>query len=384
MNKKELMEQINAKIKEVKDLVDRNQLEDAKQAKEELNTLQEKYDLIKDFEEKELEGIQSGKKKGKPAENHDAVKEFAQAARMGFPKNTMSEGSDPDGGYTVPNDIQTRIETYRDSKKSLRNLIRVKSVATKSGRQTFKKRVQQTGFSKVGEGGKIGKKDTPQYETKEWSVDKYAGYFPVTNELLEDSDAAIANEIIEWIGEESRVTDNKNILEVIKLKETTTLKGLDDMKKAVNVTLGAAFKSTSKIITNDDGLQYLDTLKDSNNNYILRHNPADPMDMYICAGATTIPIEVFPNADMPSDTTTAGKRKIPMIIGDLKEYAELKDRKQLSIKTSDVAVIGELNAYEEDLTLWRAILREGIMVRDEQAIVNGVIVLDDTSVVGEK
>lgn len=384
MNKKELMEQINAKIKEVKDLVDRNQLEDAKQAKEELNTLQEKYDLIKDFEEEELEEIQNGKKRGKPVENHDAVKEFAQAARMGFPKNTMSEGSDPDGGYTVPNDIQTRIETYRDSKKSLRNLIRVKSVATKSGRQTFKKRVQQTGFSKVGEGGKIGKKDTPQYETKEWSVDKYAGYFPVTNELLEDSDAAIANEIIEWIGEESRVTDNKIILEVIKLKETTTLKGLDDMKKAVNVTLGAAFKSTSKIITNDDGLQYLDTLKDSNNNYILRHNPADPMDMYICAGATTIPIEVFPNADMPSDTTTAGKRKIPMIIGDLKEYAELKDRKQLSIKTSDVAVIGELNAYEEDLTLWRAILREGIMVRDEQAIVNGVIVLDDTSVVGEK
>lgn len=383
MNKKELMEQINAKIKEVKDLVDKNQLEDAKQAKGELNTLQEKYDLIKDFEGEELEKIQNGNKGVKPAEKKDAVKEFAQAARMGFPKNTMSEGSDPDGGYTVPKDIQTKIEKYRDSKKSLRNLVRVKQVTTKDGRQTFKKRAQQTGFSKVGEGGKIGKKNTPQFETREWSVDKYAGYFPVTNELLEDSDANIASEIIEWIGEESRVTDNKIILEAIKLKETTEFNGLDDMKKAVNVTLGAAFKSTSKIITNDDGLQYLDTLKDKNGNYILRHNPADPMEMHICAGATTIPIEVYPNADIPSDTSVAGKRKIPMIIGDLKEYAELKDKKQLSIKISDVAVIGELNAYEEDLTLWRAIVREGIMVRDEQAIVNGVIVIDDNSIVGE-
>lgn len=383
MNKKELMAKISAKVQEVKDLVAQDKLEEAKAAKAELDALQAKYDIIKDFDDGEITNVKDGTKATTPADPKDSTKEFAQAARSGFPKNAMSEGSNTDGGYTVPEDIQTKIEKYRDSKASLRNLVRVKTVTTEKGAQTFKKRTQQTGFAKVGEGGKIGGKSTPQYERKTWEIDKYAGYFPVTNELLDDSDANIVNELIEWIGDEARVTDNKLILEKVALKEVTPLSHLDNIKYAVNVTLGAAFKSTAKIVTNDDGLQYLDTLKDADEHYILRHNPADPMDMYICAGATTIPLAIYPNVDMPSDVTTVGKRKIPMIIGDLHEYAELKDRRQLTIKNSDVAAIGDLNAFEEDLTLWRAIERLTVMVRDEAAIVNGQITIDDVTVLGE-
>ncbi len=383
MGKKELMAQIGAKVQEVKDLVAADKLEEATKAKSELDSLQAKYDLIKDLEDDETKEVKNGAKGTKQVDPKDSTKEFAQAARMGFPKNSMSEGAAADGGYTVPEDIQTKIQKYRDSKSSLRDLVRVKPVTTDKGAQTFKKRTQQTGFAKVGEGGKIGAKATPQFERKTWEIDKYAGYFPVTNELLEDSDQNIVAELIEWIGDESRVTDNKLILEAIAKKAVTGMTGLDDIKKAVNVTLGAAFKSTSKIVTNDDGLQYLDTLKDKNENYILRHNPADPMEMYICAGATTIPLKVYPNSDMPSDVATAGKRKIPMIIGDLNEYAELKDRKQLTIKNSDIAVVGTLNAFEEDLTLWRAIERLTVMVRDDQAIVNGQITIDDAAVLGE-
>lgn len=383
MNKKELMAKISAKVQEVKDLVAQDKLEEAKAAKAELDALQAKYDIIKDFDDGEITNVKDGTKATTPADPKDSTKEFAQAARSGFPKNAMSEGSSADGGYTVPEDIQTKIEKYRDSKASLRNLVRVKTVTTEKGAQTFKKRTQQTGFAKVGEGGKIGGKSTPQFERKTWEIDKYAGYFPVTNELLDDSDANIVNELIEWIGDEARVTDNKLILEKVALKEVTPLSHLDNIKYAVNVTLGAAFKSTAKIVTNDDGLQYLDTLKDADEHYILRHNPADPMDMYICAGATTIPLAIYPNVDMPSDVTTVGKRKIPMIIGDLHEYAELKDRRQLTIKNSDVAAIGDLNAFEEDLTLWRAIERLTVMVRDEAAIVNGQITIDDVTVLGE-
>lgn len=385
MNLKELLAAINAKVTEVKNLVAADKVEEAKKAKEDLKNLQEKYDLLKDMEDEGLENVgeKAAKGQAKKVAGKDSTKEFANAARMGFVTNSMTEGSNPDGGYTVPQDIQTRIEHYRDSKASLRDLVRVKTVTTNKGKQTFKKREQQTGFTKVGEGGKIPGKNTPKFELKEWSIDKYAGYFPVTNELLEDSDQNIVEELIEWIGDESRVTGNKIIITAINEKEVTILSGLDDIKKAVNVTLGAAFKATSKVVTNDDGLQWLDTLKDKNDNYILRHNPADPMDMYICAGAMTIPIKVYPNADLSSDTSTTGKRKIPMIIGDLYEYTEFKDRKSLTIKTSDVAVVGDLNAYEEDLTLWRAIERETIMIRDDAAIVNGQIVIDDATVMGE-
>lgn len=385
MGIEELLAAIEAKKGQIKDLVKKNDLDGATTAKNELKELQAKLDLIIDLDDDETSNMQNKINNGKatPAEPKNSTKEFADAARNGFPVNSMSSGSNADGGYTVPEDIQTKIEKYRESKASLRDLVRVKSVKTDKGKQTFKKRAQQTGFTKVGEGGKIPGKNTPQFEQKSWEIEKYAGYFPVTNELLEDSDVNIEAELIEWIGDESRVTGNKIILAAINEKDVTALSGLDDLKKAVNVTLGAAFKATSKVVTNDDGLQWLDTLKDGNENYILRHNPADPMDMYICAGATTIPIKVYPNADLPSDVATVGKRKIPMIIGDLHEYLEFKDRKHLTIKTSDVAVVGSLNAYEEDLTLWRAIERETAMIRDEASIVNGQITIDDVTVMGE-
>ena len=42
----------------------------------------------------------------------------------------MSEGVAEDGGYTVPQDIQTKINELRESKDALQNLIKVEKVNT--------------------------------------------------------------------------------------------------------------------------------------------------------------------------------------------------------------------------------------------------------------
>lgn len=386
MNKKllELLDSINSKKQEVKDLVTAGDLENAKKAKEELKNLQEQFDLLKDIEDDDITNAANKVKTGTvvPVQDKNPEKEFADAARRGF-RNSMNEGTASEGGYTVPEDIQTRINTYREAKASLIDLVDVENVTTNKGARTFKKRSQQTGFQKVGEGGKIQGKNTPQFERISYEIEKYAGYFPTTNELLEDSDANITGTLVSWIGDESRVTRNKIILGVINEKEKTEIKGLDDIKKALNVTLGQAFKPTSRIVTNDDGLQYLDTLKDNDGKYILQPNPAQPMQMVLCAGATRISVFVIPNSDLPSDTETAGTRKIPMIIGDLKEGIKFFDRKQLTIMTSNIASAGDLNAFEEDLTLFRAIEREDCKMKDAQAFVNGVITIEDESVLGK-
>lgn len=378
MNKelRELLDKINAKKTEVKNLVSENKIDEAKAAKEELINLQAKFDVLYDLEEEKEEEmknkIEDGDAKEITNKPNDQIKEFANAARQGFKiQNTMSTGIDVDGGYVIPQDIQTKINKYKEAKKSLKNLVDVEKVTVQKGQRTFKKRAQQTGFTKVGEGGKIGAKNTPQFERLSFEIEKYAGYFPVTNELLKDSDQAIVNTLVEWIGDESRVTANKLILAEINAEFTPVeLSGLDDIKKALNVTLGQAFKPTSKIVTNDDGLQYLDTLKDADGKYLLQPNPQDPMQLRLCAGATTIPVEVFPNTDMPTV-----ENKIPFIIGDFKEAVKFFDRELTTIKQSDVAVIGDLNAFEEDLTLFRAIEREDVVVKDDMALVNGYIVI---------
>ena len=384
MNKKllELLDSINAKKAEVKNLAEAGKLEEAKAAKEELKNLQAQFDLLKDLDDGDVTNAAQVPGVVTPVNNKNSEKEFADAARRGF-RNAMNEGTASEGGYTVPEDIQTRINTYREAKASLMDLVDKETVTTNKGQRTYKKRAQQTGFTKVGEGGKIPGGKTPQFERMSYEIEKYAGYFPVTNELLEDSDANITSTLISWIGDESRVTRNKIILSVINKKEKTELKGIDDIKKALNVTLGQAFKATSRIVTNDDGLQYLDTLKDNEGRYLLQPNPAQPMQMVLCAGATRIPVSVVPNADFPSDTKTANTRKIPMVIGDLKEAVKFFDRKQLTIMTSNIAVAGDLNAFEEDLTLFRAIEREDCQPKDMEAIVNGEIIIEDESILGK-
>lgn len=378
MNKK--MRELLAKIEEKKALAKAFMSEENKDVEKATKALDEIEALTKEYEtEKRL--FEMTKEENKPTEKEvetkvaetkkkDATSEFAKMARMGFKATAgtpMTEGVDADGGYTVPEDIQTRINEYRDAKFSLRRLVRVENVRTQSGARTYKTKAQVSGFSLVAEKGTIGAVATPTFERIAYSIDKYAGYMPITNELLADSDANIANVAIEWLGDEARVTDNVNILTEAKkfTAKTLTATGiLDEIKTILNVDLGQAYKGVSAIVTNDNGLNVLDKLKDSDGNYLLSPSPADPMRMQLSAGATVVPVYVIPNKDLADDST----KGIPFFIGSMYDAITLFDRQQISIATSNVASIGELNAFEQDLTIWRGILREDAVQVDKSAL----------------
>ncbi|MCI8425654.1 MAG: phage major capsid protein [Adlercreutzia sp.] len=304
-----------------------------------------------------------------------AVKAFAAAARKNF-----SEGSMEDGGYTVPEVISTKIEKLRDAKFSLRNIVSVRTVKTKSGKRTFQKRGAGSGFASVDEGGKIPKLKGPKFYRRPWEVQKYGGFMNATNELLDDSDANIADEVAEWFAENSRVTYNLLVLATLMEpysrtddpKATAKVKTLDDLKRILNVDLGQAFAPTSRIVTNDDGLQWLDTLKDGDGHSLVKVNENNPLERHIAVGFRRVPLEIVPNGDLPT-----GEDGVPVIVGDLKEACEIEDRKLLSLKASDVAVIGTgedaVNAFEEDSTVWRGIVRLDCILKDEEAYRYGLI-----------
>lgn len=374
MNLQQLLDAINAKKAEVKNLAEQGKIAEAKTAKEELVNLQEQYNILKDVVEEEQTGVSTENfakalaVKIASASGSDAIHDFAEAARHGFYTNTMTEGTKADGGYTVPEDIKTKINQYKKAMFSLESLVDVEKVSTSTGRRTYQKRAQVEGFKAVLEAGKIQPSATPQFEILEYAIKKYAGYMPVTNELLADSDANIANALVKWFAEQDIATRNAQILTAIATKAETDLKNLDGIKKAVNVTLGSAFIGSVTIVTNDDGLQYLDTLVDKNGRYLLTPSLQDPAKKVLAVGASTIPIVVVPNAVMATKTN-----KVPFIIGDFKEAIKLFDRDKLSIMTSNVAAVGQLNAFEQDLTLFRGIERLDCKTKDANAFVNGYI-----------
>ena len=301
-----------------------------------------------------------------------AVKTFAQAARAGFPKqkaagDMMQEGVDADGGYTVPEDIVTKIIELREARESLLDEVQVIPVTTKSGRRTFKKRGQHQGFATVAEAAKLGKAASPQFAVLNYEVEKRGGYLPVTNELLEDSDNNITAVAQQWLADEARVTANKEILAVVAAKTARDLKNLDGILKAW-VGLGSAFRPTSKLITNDDGLLFLGTLKDANGRYLLTPNPAEPQQLRLCMGPYVLPVKTYDNDTIPTQDS-----KIPMILGDLKSGVAYWDRRQFSVKVSDSAVVGEFNAFEQDMTIWKGTLRDDCTTWDDEAFVNGYI-----------
>lgn len=327
---------------------------------DEVDTLQKEFETLERVEKSQKAGVPA---KAEKAEETDAVKAFAAAVRSRF--KDLNEGTTADGGYTVPEDISTKVNTLREEHFSLASLIERETVGTNSGRRTYKQRAQHTGFTQVGEGGKIGKTGAPKFSVIEYAIKKYAGYMPVTNELLEDSDAAITSMMTTWLAQEGVATENAQILAKVNEKAATPLTGIKDIKKAINVTL-SAFAGSVRIVTNSDGLQYLDTLEDSNKRPLLSPDPVKPMELYLSVGVRRIPVTVVPNDVLPTTES-----KIPFIMGDLKEYMKEFNRKGLTLMTSNIAAVEGFNAFEQDMTLIRAIMRADWVVKDEAAIVRG-------------
>lgn len=387
MNKKmrEILSKINSKKELAKSYMDgeTKDVEKASTLLAEIDDLQKEYEVEEKLYAMEKEDNEPSEEDTK-AKKEVSAKEAFGATVKSFVKKAidLEEGSNP-VHVTVSEDISAEIEKLIEVGEELGNEIEWKPKNTLSGKDRVKARGQYTGFGSVEEGGKIPKAGAPKYNTIDWKVTKYGGYMPVTSELLEDSDADIANDMIDWLANECRVTRNNLVKAVIDEKDAIDLKNLDGIKKAVNVDLGSAFKAISKIVTNDDGLNYLDTLKDQNGRYLLNPDPTNSAKLQLRCGTTIIPVTVYSN-----DTLASNDTKAPFIIGSLKEGIRGYRRKELSLLSSNVAVVGEgedqLNAYEQDLTLVRGITRLDAQMRDEKAFINGYIDLSAVATTNEE
>ena len=386
MNKKmrEILANIQAKTAEAKGFMEGENKDVNK-----FNALMDEVDsLYKDFDaEKRLYEAEKaiGANNGAPVvvEPEKKVEEsplakFAKAVRsiLRGEKSLVEGGDGANGGYTVPEDVQTKVNKWAEVDYSLLNDIDVVSVSTNKGARTYQKKGKADVFVDLDENGAITKEiSAPQFERVTYAIQDRAGFMPVSNDLINDSDANIMTIVSDWLGKANVATSNAKILEIINGKTDTDFANIDGIKKAINVTLGQAYKNSSKIITNDDGLNYLDTLKDKNDRPLLNPDPTDSAKLTLRCGTVVVPVKVLPNDVLASDGT-----KIPFIIGDLKAGIRKWDRQSMSIKASDVAVIGDFNAYAMNMTLVRAIMRDDYTEMDSDSYVRGHI---DTSVAGE-
>ena len=385
MNKeiKKLAREIKNKQEEIKQLASEGNIEESKLAKEELIKMQAKFEILFDLDDDYSEDernnalnkgkILNGKEDSKEVENSfinaikaGLLKQQVSEKDMRILSNSMKEGTDADGGLTVPKDIQTSIKELRRSQDALENYVNVEKVSTLSGSRVIEKYAEHTPFDNVEEESEFPDVSTPQFENILYKIKKKGGILKVTRELLQDTTENILSYLRRWIAKKSKAT--RNALIINKINEMTNGKevaitGVDDIKKIFNVNLDPDIASGSIIITNQDGFNWLDTQKDATGNYILQSDPTQRTKELLFGK--------YPIVKMSNKTLKTTAKKVPFICGDLKEAITLFDRENMSIEISTEA--GDL--WKKDQTGIKVRERLDIQAVDSEAIVKGQITL---------
>lgn len=381
MDKKEieLRQALREKRDKANELTNEGKTEEARSVLDEAKGIKDQIELLaeaRDMEPPQVEGMNFTPQAGEPTEGRNIEGEEAeyrsafmkairgkgltQEERQIIESRAMTEGSDEDGGYTVPQDIQTKINELKRQTDSLEQYVKVEPVNTRSGSRVLEKSGEMTPFADLGEMDELDEMENPQFTQLKYAISNRGGFLPISNDLLKDTAENLMNYLANWIAKKSIVTRNKLILDVLDNKNKETFSKLDDIKKSINVNLDPAIASSAIVLTNQDGFNYLDNLKDGNGNYVLQPDPKDPTKKLFVGK----PVVVISNKYLETKD-----KKAPMIVGDLTEAVVLFDRQAYSVDMTDVGG----KAWRTNSTEVRAIEREDVQAWDDDAIIYGQV-----------
>lgn len=379
MNEKEreLRQKMAAKNEEIRSLMNEGKLDDAEQATEELRRLKRELQVEITLGENSVDTVPPEARQHQNHDNDIDVNQIMARALRGnqlskeenevlVRASTLNEGTGKDGGFIVPKDVQTAINELKRTLNPLDELVRIEKVATMSGERTYEKLSTMTAFPNVAELANIANLETPEFNRVEYKVQKYAGILPISSELLADTDQNLLNYLYRWLAKKDTITRNTEIAKLINTLTKKPITGIDGLKDVLNVDLDPAIALTSILLTNQDGYNYLDKLKDTQGHYLLQPNPLNPTEKMLSGKV----VKVVSNKVLPTDTSGSSKNA-PVIIGDLTETITLFDREAITLLGTNIGG----NAFVTDGYNIRGTLRFDTKIVDNEAAVFGQLKL---------
>jgi len=381
-----LLQQLEAAKAEVRKLIAEDNVTEAEKKMEEVRAIQKKIDLQKEIEaledvdindsaqqitnkvDKDLNAeykrvfLKGLRRQRISADDQSIIDEYYKAhsirAEAMHEGTNQSNPADGNVGLIVPQDIQTRINEIMRELNDLSEYITVETVNTLSGSRVLEADNTMTPFQVVNEYGHIQEMDNPQFMQIEYKLVKRAGYLPLTNELLADTDQNILNYVSRWIAKKYVVTKNSLITGLLSGLIPKQLSNVDDIKKVLNVDLDPAISRTATIITNQDGYHWMDTQKDQYGRYLLQDDITQPGRKLFMGR----PVAVVSNRYLPIQGNL-----VPMLIGNGKEFAVLFTRGIYELASTREGG----DAWRRDTTELRVITRDDLRLWDSAAMVYG-------------
>jgi len=282
-------------------------------------------------------------------------------------RNKLQESNKEDGGYTVPEDLTKEIIESIKIEESVRNLVRVESTNTLSGQRIFKTGTPNMLYN-TDERGKIKEMNNPKYGVKPFKIAKFAGIMDISNELLDDSFINFKSEMVDWLSDSARNTENDKILygtgtdepeglllDEAYYKEMTAPAEIDvKFLRSIKNKILQGYRDKAQWVMNTEAFETLSNIEDKNGRGVLAEDPRKA-DSYTLFGR---PIVIY-------DTIKTETGLTVIAFGDFKRAYRFFDRKAFDIKFSDIAA----GAFETDTVKVRGIARFDGRRMDKEALV---------------
>ncbi len=302
-----------------------------------------------------------------------------ERCRVLFDALTESGGGGEDGGFLVPEDIDHTIRELRRTLDPLAELFTTEPTATNKGWRVQDKEPTK-GMTKldseIPEDG-VAMDDQPQFVKVPFTLDTYGLILPVSNELASDEVAGLFSYLARWFAKKQIITENqllKALLEKLTAANITTTDSLDQIKRVLNVTLDPAISLNAALLTNQDGFDYLDNLKDTTGRPMLQPDPTNATAMLFKGRR----VKMVANSLLPTrEVTATGATKgtyYPLYIGDFQQFGTLFVREGLEVKSTDVGG----NAFRSNSIEVRGITRLGASTFDANAVARREIFIPAT------
>lgn len=382
---RELRQLMAEKQTNIQNLLADNRIDEAESATEELKAIRREFDIVQTMNDVVPAAAPfGGTQPSEEAKDVDTTHVFAQLLRnrhdslsdteLSFAKSmavrnaaNMNEGAGEAGGFIVPTDEQTKINELKRALNPLSALVRVENVNTMSGTRVLEKASDMTPFASVAELAAVGEIDGPKFTQVKYTIKKFAGILPISEELLADSDQNLLAYVNGWLAKKSVATENAQILAVLKTLTKAPLTNLDGIKEILNVTLDPTISLMSSVLTNQDGFNFLDKQKDTDGRYLLQPNPLDSTQKLLFGK----PVTVVSNKVLPTDTSVASAKKAPVIIGSFADAVVLFDRQATTLTGTSVGG----DAWKRDSYDVKAVTRIDVQKFDDKAVVFGELTI---------
>lgn len=209
----------------------------------------------------------------------------------------------------IPNEVVAPVFEGANAKQNLAEMATVKQVSTGSGKYPIAIPDPTKFLATKEELAAIPDVDASVNDVP-FEAKTYAGKIYLSNELVDDSSIDIKAEVQSQLQQLVLNTDNHNVISLLQTLTSESAANVDDLKKIKNTQIDPAVLGSdgSMVITNQDGYNYLDTLKDNEGRYLLTEDVTAQSGKALFG----LPVVVVSNAVLPD---VSGQ--FPVFIGNL-------------------------------------------------------------------